>query len=276
MTDYLFTREDYLHVNSDVDILNFNHEDSFINYVIKNSVAYCPYQSSFSLFSGKLHIEIIFKFIESLKGKVTKVSFTLPPLFYLEAKDQLNVLLDAGFKITRIEIAQFIPEITNLKSGLNAGNKNLINKKDQIEIETRQLSINELDECYEMLLENSHLKGYSLTMTKERVHLLMKTFPSHFLLYGTYLKGELIATSVSIRISNQILYQYAWAHKEDYKKLSPLVYHNYFLSQELGTEVKQFDLGVSSLEGKINRGIFRFKKNLGASFSKKYYLEYNF
>ena len=39
---------------------------------------------------------------------------------------------------------------------------------------------------------------------------------------------------------------------------------------------KEMDLGSCSQDGVINRGVYRFKKHLGARLSKKYYLEYKF
>jgi hypothetical protein len=128
-----------------------------------------------------------------------------------------------------------------------------------------------------MIASNRSLKGYPLTMSKENLKRLIISFPDQYLLVGTFIDNQLCACSVTIKLSKTVLYQFYWAHFPEFDDKSPLVYHNYWLAckgKEWGMKI--MDFGVSTDKGIINRGLFRFKQELGAIPTKKHYLTYTF
>ena len=111
----------------------------------------------------------------------------------------------------------------------------------------------------------------------EKLKQLAHTFPDNFILFGTYFLDELAACSVTIKLSKTVIYQFYWAHKQSFADKNPLLFHNYQVACKAKEEgFKILDFGTSSVDGIINRGLFRYKKHLGAKQSKKYYLTYQF
>lgn len=274
--DSFFLTKEYLEVNSGLDVSTFFGKSSVIHYVIKDNVVYCPYQSSFSLFSGSTTAQEIGSFLEHLKG-FKKVVFTLPPLFIPEAKRQLNLLLKCAFCISRIEVGQYLSFEEGFENSLSSRYKSLNKKMDGLGAHTRVLPLDYLPLCYQLLKKSRDRKGYEMTISEEKLNHLMHSFPSNFLLYGTFLENKLVACSATIKVSKQVMYQFAWGHDEEYDKLSPLIFHNLEVKKELNSSHVLFiDFGLSSLDGEINRGVFRFKKHQGALPYKKYFLEYKF
>ena len=94
--------------------------------------------------------------------------------------------------------------------------------------------------------------------------------PEHYLLFGVYDESKLIAASVSVRISRQIMYNFYHADDINYRSSSPvamLVDGVYKYCQQNNFNI--LDLGISSVQGLLNQGLFDFKDNLGCETSNK-------
>lgn len=272
--NYLFTQQKYLETNTGKSVcLDFGKAK--INFHVKEGIAYCPYQSSFSVFQGGINHAVVAAFILKLKGKVDSIHFGLPPLHYPSSQQHLDALTQNGFKVKRVEVAQIRSLQEEFQKGLSSSKKNKLNQLLKSNIETKKLGIEYFDACYQLILQNRNKKGYKMTISKDKLQQLLTAFPSDFWLYGTFYNGTLVACSVTIAVSETIIYQFIWAHDHEFADISPLLYHNYDIHCNMKSEGYEIiDYGVCSLEGVINRGNYQFKKELGAFCSKKYYLEY--
>ena len=139
---------------------------------------------------------------------------------------------------------------------------------------TKKEGIEGLSEAYNLLVNARARKNYPVTMSFENLRTMFENHPRHYHLF-TVRDGELlISMAVTIHISPQLLYTFYLADHEDYLAQSPTVMVvdtilRYAESQAYGL----VDLGVSSVNGKLNSGLFEFKKNLGAiKGSKKTFL----
>lgn len=275
--DYFFLDRKYLDFNTNEKVIHLKLSRSEISYVILDQVAYCPFQTSFSLFTGVLNIPDINAFLKVIKKHCNKVVFVLPPLNYYGAKNHLVELLSVGFQIKGVEISQFRDLRSSFECKLSSVKRNRLNRLLKLPITTVKLCLSSFDSCYNLIYFNRQSKNYGLTIAKEKLRRLINEFPDRYLLYGTYLDGKLVACSVTIKLSKTVLYQFIWAHDRAFDYASPLLYHNYYIHNQAMLEGYQIiDYGVCTLESKINRGNYRFKKELGAQWSKKYYLEYKF
>lgn len=276
MEDFLFSSKEYLRLNSNQEVVTFQGNSTALNYSRVGGVVHCPLRSSFALFDGQLTTDDLDFFMKSLSG-VKQVLFTLPPLFYPDAKEQLELMLAYGFTVRNVEIGQYLEIGDASPKRLTSRYKSLKKKVEVLGAETKQLDLEQLPPCYELLELSRARKGYKMTISQEKLYKLMSGFPERFMLYGTFINGDLVACSVSILVSGTILYQFAWGHDPSYDKISPLIFHNDTMLEEFKRSgIRFFDLGLSSVEREINRGVFRFKKHLGAFLSKKYFLEYKF
>ncbi len=133
-----------------------------------------------------------------------------------------------------------------------------------------QLTLDEFTNIYQLVTETRVRKGYPVSMTYENLYKTIKLMPDKYLLFGLFDRDKLIAASVSIRISHEILYNFYHADDLNFRTTSPLVMliqQIYQYCQQNGIEI--LDLGVSSENGLINQGLFNFKKNLGCVSSEK-------
>ena len=115
-------------------------------------------------------------------------------------------------------------------------------------------------------------------MTYDDLYKTISLLADKYLLFGVFDDKKLIAASVSIRISKSILYNFYHADDFSYRSTSPMV----MLIKEIyqycqQNDIRLLDLGISTETGKINEGLFKFKKALGCSTSEKntYRLSYD-
>jgi hypothetical protein len=269
--DYFFSRKDYHQVNFEENLF-FEQNEQLIPYFIDNELVKVPFRSSFFVLEKEINSEFLDNFIRSLKAK--KIAWILPPIHFPLAKENFDLLTANQFKIKQIEITQYLDLSKDFVPNLNKSKKNKLNKLLKTSIQTRQLDFNYFDQCFDIIADTRYRKNYPLTMKKEDLAKLILHFPEDFLLFGTFIDNELAACSVTIKLSKSVIYHFYWGHAMDFNNKSPLLYHIYYLACEAkkwGFEI--FDFGTSTYEGTINRGLFRFKKELGAKAVKKYYLE---
>ena len=134
----------------------------------------------------------------------------------------------------------------------------------------KALSINELPDVYQLISKTLTRKGYSVSMTYEYLFKTISLMPTKYLLFGLFDKSKLISATVSVCISQEILYNFYHADDSSYRTSSPLVrliQEIYIYCQQNGIGI--LDLGISSENGLINPGLFNFKKNLGCASSEK-------
>lgn len=274
---YFFSNKDYLNLNSNHQTEHLTLEKSSISYTIINNIAYCPYQSTFALFTGEVNQKDIDTFIKKLLTQASKIHFLLPPLHYKNAQKHLTLLTQAGFRIIKTDLAQIRFLTENFEKGLSHTKQKKLRRLQKKNLITKKLDSTHFETCYQLIESNRASKNYEITIPKEKLKKLIEAFPTRFMLYGTFLENKMIACSVTIKISETALYQFIWAHDRAHDDISPLLFHNY----QIHCEAKQngyemIDYGVCTIDGLINRGNYGFKKDLGAVNSRKYYLEYSY
>lgn len=274
--EYFFSNPNYLSINCG-SIGIFQDTSTFIAYKEINTVIYCPYHTSFAVIEGEMNTQSFQNFLDSKKNYSSKIEWILPPDIYPKSRGQFQFLHSFGFKIQSVELSQYINLEQDFSANLYPEKRRKLRRLQESVIETRILDVSFFDQCFDMIASNRSLKGYPLTMNKEDLKRLIISFPEQYLLIGTFIKNQLCACSITIKLSKTVLYQFYWAHLPEFDDKSPLVYHNYWLACQ-GKEwgMKIMDFGVSTDKGIINRGLFRFKQELGAIPTKKHYLTYTF
>jgi len=63
----------------------------------------------------------------------------------------------------------------------------------------------------------------SLSMTLPQLKIQLKNVRDDFLFFGIFQKNTLMAASISVRVSNRILYDFYHAHSKSADRLSPVV-----------------------------------------------------
>jgi lipid II:glycine glycyltransferase (peptidoglycan interpeptide bridge formation enzyme) len=95
-----------------------------------------------------------------------------------------------------------------------------------------------------------------------------------FKLIQANIGGNVIATSLLVKIMPDYWYVLYWGESIEFRNLSPVASIFYFLIEQAKShKVVILDLGISSVDGTLDEGLARFKTNLGAVTSEKLSLE---
>jgi lipid II:glycine glycyltransferase (peptidoglycan interpeptide bridge formation enzyme) len=89
-------------------------------------------------------------------------------------------------------------------------------------------------------------------------------FPGKYKFFSVSNGKDIIAATICVHVNRRVLYNFLPAHDEMYKKFSPVVYlmhgiHHYAQNEKF----KLIDLGISSVHGKPQTGLIKFKERLG-------------
>ena len=192
------------------------------------------------------------------------------PEYYEGTHNLSEIYCEVGFEEIVSEINQHLVVQEEFKLLIRKNERKKLNQSIKQGYIFRPLSIEDLTAVHLLVTETRERKGYPVSMNYDELHETMKILPDNYLLFGLFDQDKLIATSVSIRVSQDILYNFYHADDISYRSTSPLVMlvqEIYHYCQQNG--IKILDLGVSSTNGLINQGLFNFKKNLGCISSRK-------
>ena len=207
------------------------------------------------------------------KGLKT-LSVTFYPIAYAPESAQLlhHIFLYLKYQIYRTELNYHIPvDHTPFEEKLHHSEKRKLNKLNKAGFQFRQEISAEPKDVYEFVKQARIRKCYPMSLSEEQFLMLSKRFPDEFRVFVVEdQSGAWAALSVVVFINDQILYNFYPADREEYLNYSPTVMLNEGLYQFAQTnQYTILDLGISTELGKLNSGLIRFKKNLGAITSQK-------
>lgn len=205
------------------------------------------------------------------QAKVRALKIALPPEVYLTQHPQLKVaLVNNGFEIIQSDVNQHIDVTGSYRESIAYNELKKLKKSEREGFIFKKLNRLHLAKSYELIYDNRIRKGFPMSMTFEALDNMFVKLPNLYHLFGVYHHDKLIATAVSIRISQSSIYNFYHGDDEEYRVFSPVVMlldgiFNY--CQQQGIEI--LDLGISSDKGVLNSGLFKFKENCGALSSIK-------
>lgn len=174
-------------------------------------------------------------------------------------------LVRAGYRELYHDIAQSVV-VEKSSPDLNTHRRRRLRKCIEAGFIFKQLSVvNDLPAAYQLIEESRKSKGYPVTMTLPALLKMHKLFPHDYLLFGVHDHDQLIACCLAIRVLPSILYCFYIGDSLSYRKFSPVTLlitgvYEYCLEHH----VELMDLGISTNRGIINKGLYAFKKSLGA------------
>lgn len=257
-----------------------------LNLSIYENTGYSPYKAPFGSleFEKGLAPEIVLEFWQFLEAwtkdnRINLILIKSYPAIYHEENNAvvINTLISSGFKIKYAELNQHIEvssrpyfdlisysEIKRIKKCLKNNFRFYISPQD------------DLKDAYHIIKLTRDRKQYPTSMSFQQLENVFLKFPEHYLLFTVKDDEKIIALSVSILVNENILYNFYHAHDEAYDQFSPITMvvqeiYNYCQEQK----IQILDLGISTDQNVLNKGLFRFKKNLGAKSSLKVTFEKN-
>lgn len=129
----------------------------------------------------------------------------------------------------------------------------------------------ELEKAYSFLTHCRNQADYKIPLSLCQVTQLACQLPEHLLLFGVFDADKMIALSISLKVSDDILYNFLVADLREYRTFSPVVMLTetiYEFCQQQNISI--LDLGISVDEnGNPKPSLTRFKKNIGGQACEK-------
>lgn len=285
---FLFNTYEYyeLHSSSNTDYFKLSFKENLVATICvkqeDNNIWKSPIRGTFGGFEFVnnvspqiIHDSILFfeEFAKS-KRKIDAINFTLPPIFYNSAQSTLvNILLRLNYKIINNELNHYsVLNKSPLRSEMNKTFKKKLNRLLKNDLEF-SISSN-ITESYDLLKINRENRGVKISMSLEKLVEMKKKLNENVLFFDLKSELGLLASSVCISINKSVLYVLYWGHNKEYDHLSPVILlankiHEF--SQNNGYEI--MDIGTSSLNGKIDEGLKKFKDSLGFENGLKFTFE---
>jgi hypothetical protein len=200
-----------------------------------------------------------------IKEGICEIIVTHPPHFYVHYCVQ-EWLKAAGYQIKNQEYNQFIT--LSRKSSLHPMEQRKIGKADQkdwqIEIE------NDWDEVFRFLYQNRKEQQIPLNIEKDTLLMLASKLTHQYQAWTLKRKDEWLALVVTAHILPETQYYFLPVTATKHRHDSPMAFLMYQLTRIFRKEgFTYFDLGISSIEGQLQTGLFNFKKRMGAEYTYK-------
>ncbi len=283
----MFHHPRHLSLQSPEDWCTFFINDSvneihgLVHYHVTGREAKSPYRSPFGsfLFSDKITDDVLRTFVQfteqKLRGKgVFAIQLKSQPEVYSTERNKLlyGALLKTGYSVVSEETSAviFVSE-KPFEAGLHLSKKQRLRKSHNNNLMFRQESQDKFSEIYRFIEKCRDSKGYELSMTQTALAKLMEVFPDQVVLSGVNDQDKIIAAGISIRVNENVLYNFYYDHAPEYDHLSPVVLlHEGLYGYCQQNKIGMLDLGTSNPGGKLNKPLLDFKIEIGAKPSPKY------
>jgi hypothetical protein len=214
-------------------------------------------------------------FIESsLRAEgVTQLTLKSAPQEYWPHMSALlhTFLINQGYRIMHAEATALIDVRTSGERSLHAWERRKLRQAAAAGLEVEVLPAEQLPELYTLIATCRQKKGYALSLSCEDVLKAATRFPEAYVLFGVYQDKKLIAGALSVRVRENVLYNFYSDHDAAYDVLSPVVMlidgmYQYCVRQGIAL----LDLGTSAVGDVPNFGLLEFKLRLGGMPSSKF------
>lgn len=250
------------------------------NCFVKNANALSPLRATFGGIEASPHLSelVLLDFIKKIivwarqhpvqAIRINWYPAAYQPSVYLGLK---SALMQTGFTLLIQEVNQHLALTPSAMLETFSPNQvRRLKKCQQKGYQFRELSIDFLSDYFLLLANARSRKNIPLSLSLPAIEELFKKFPKNFFLFGILDDQILIAACVGVKINERILYYFLPADHPNYLTDSPSV----MLIEQLGEWAKLrgfklLDLGISSVNGVLNEGLYQFKQKLGGIETEK-------
>jgi len=246
-----------------------------INGEVANSAVRSPFGTVEC--AAAIPAEILYRFLVFVETRLRKIGVRKiivknPPLHYAMKSGALlqTFLFNQGYTVTDATVGTIRYTHDDFSSGLNRLEQRKLKKSGNEKLHCDFLSHDNLEDVYFFIHKCRQEKEYPLSMTLADLQQTITRFPDRYALLGVYLNEEMVAASLSVRVTSSILYNFYADHAAVYDHLSPtvlLVKGLYEYCQQNAIDL--LDLGTSAVNGQPNFGLLNFKMRLGGRPSPK-------
>jgi len=205
-----------------------------------------------------------------IENNFCKIRITQPPLIYSRRISQYMdfAFRKAGYHYLQREVSSILFLEHSVEENLakfKSSHRTAIRKAEKSGIIIKQTD--EYGIFFKILKKNLSIRhNVSPTHSLSELLYLKELFPDRIILFGAYLKNEMIAGVINFVINNRIVLAFYISHKKQYQELRPinLLFYKIF-NWAIHQQFKVFDFGIFTVNENPNMGLARFKENFGAS-----------
>jgi hypothetical protein len=247
---------------------------------LENGRAFSPYRGSFgsvemagdlSETDLKIFLAEVLEFVQ--KQDCQKFYIRHPPACYHPevAGKVKNVLLFLGFQVSLTDLNFHFPVTDQtFESRLHLSERRRLRKCENSGFQLVEEKNPNIPEVYAFIQNARKRKNYSLSLDLASLEKLFSAFPEQYQVFSVRSQNQLVALTVTVRVNEQILYNFYPADHAEFLNFSPIVFllkglYAYCQSRNIGI----IDLGTATDQGMPLPGLIRFKQNLGAETSEK-------
>lgn len=221
-------------------------------------------------------IEDFFQFIfrHLRRINISHVILKTPPPFYHKNMLLTNKLFidSLGFSHSHTDINHhlFITE-EELALQISPMQKRRLQKCQNAGFRFSKESFSNLKSVYQFISKCRNEKSHTLSVSLEQLKNATEVLPKSYLLFCCYDQNHLVAASICVVVTSQVLYNFLPASDLSYNAYSPMVFlisniYNY-------CRINQFeilDLGTSMLQNKPNNKLITFKERMGGVLTERF------
>lgn len=247
---------------------------------VKNGVASSPLRAPFGSVEacGDISPRVLHDFLgfveDGLKTHgVREVLIKSPPRAYSEELIALweTFLLNRGFTVSAAEVGTVLP-VTDIPFTTHVAHAQALrrNQAKSAGLSFQLLPSGTMEQVYPFIASCHREKGYHLSITGEQLCQASGRFPERYILSAVFDNDHMCAAAVSVRVKQDILYNFLVNHEKRFNTLSPpvlLMEGLYDYCRENG--IRMLDLGTSALEGEPNFSLLDFKMRMGGKPTSK-------
>lgn len=253
--------------------------EGHIHFHISNTSAKSIIQGSFGGIetSASVSNKTLFRFIEffctQLKAsKCNSITIVNRPHLYDHAGQELieTFMINLGFHIHSAEAGSIIAVTPKSFSEIIHPRKKRKLNQSQHGFEFRLLPKDSIEKVYTFIEEHRKQKEYVLSISLEHLAKSIDRLDDAYKLFGVFHEGTLVAASVAVRVSNNVLYHFISDHVRKVGDARPaliLMQGIYEYCQQ--NKIALLDLGTSAIDGLPNFKLIRFKTELGGLATQK-------
>lgn len=206
-------------------------------------------------------------FLEDVVGPKA-LSIRLPPTnLYSRMVAAQNEVLSRLCDGSVTDLNQWIDLTAWTSAAMSRGNRKRTRRFAEVGGKSTRLT-HEMDICaaYDLLAANRSRRGVQLSMTADRFRDSLTLMGDKYRCWGSFRSdSSLVAAALTVAISEGVEYVLFWGDSDEGRSMSATAALCEYLCIALQAEgVSQLDLGTSSVDGVVDVGLARFKRNVGA------------
>ena len=245
-----------------------------VHFHLADFVASSPCRSPFGSIDCSADIQpiVLYKFLEFIesalrKQGVKKIVIKNPPQIYHPYLLALleTFLINQHYHISNAEVSAVFTVDESFHELSKDWERRKRKQSREESLTFREHTPDQLEELCRFILECRQQKGYLSSMSFPEIQKTVNAFPQRFLLTGVYKQDKMVAASISIQSTWNILYHFYSDHAAPDDLSNPTIFLIGKLYQyALDNKIALLDLGTSALAGQPNFGLLNFKLRLGA------------